>query len=367
MTDIPDARAYPPRPARPKPKAASPPLPERATAVMEARGGHAGTAPSAFGWPSPTVEPPPFGFNAPRAAAAPSGAAPASLGRGGVLPGATRPGDAAAAKAPDRPAWSREATGGPVASATASAPQTLAASHPAGTAAERPAWSPGAAASARNAALAAGLAAAGTAGATIPATTPPRQLMPATIPIPRRALGDAAMPSFGPPGTSRSTSTIVALSVLTLGFYAVAWHRRVNQEMGDFDPRVHVHPTRSAWAVAVPLLIGLLATVAAAVRIIAPHLGATGSLPLSAAQSLPALAALAAVPYLMLLLPFSLVAMVLTAERVRLVEEHAGVTTDEQVRPAALAGWLLVPLIGGFVVIGRQQRALNRIWDLARG
>ncbi len=306
MTDVPDARAYPPRPARPKPKAASPPLPERGTAVMEARGGHAATAPSAFGWPSPAAEPPPFGFNAPRAAGGQSAGSPASLGRGGVLPGATRPGDAAAATAPDRPAWSREATGGRVGSPT-----------------ERPAWAPGAAASARNAALAAGL--------------------------------------------SRSTATMVALSVLTFGFYAVAWHRRVNQEMGDFDPRVHVRPTRSAWAVAVPLLIGLLATVAAAVRIIAPHLGATGSLPLTTAQSLPALAALAAVPYLLLLLPFSLVAMVLTAERVRLVEEHAGVTTDEQVRPAALAGWLLVPLIGGFVVIGRQQRALNRIWDLARG
>jgi hypothetical protein len=160
---------------------------------------------------------------------------------------------------------------------------------------------------------------------------------------------------------------MVALSVLTLGFYAVAWHRRVNQEMRDFDPRVHVHPARSAWAVALPLLIGLLVTIAAIARILAPHLGATGHLPLSTGQSLVALAALAAVPYLVLLLPFSVLAVVLTAERVRLVEEHAGVTTDEQVRPGALAGWLLLPLIGGFVVISRQQRALNRIWDLARG
>jgi hypothetical protein len=190
--------------------------------------------------------------------------------------------------------------------------------------------------------------------------------MPSTIPVPRRGLGDFATPSFGPPGRSRSTASMVSLSVVTLGFYAVAWHRRVNHEMGDFDPRVHVRASRSAWAVAVPLLIGLLATVAAAVRLIAPHVGTTGTMPLTTAQAMLGLAALVAVPYLMLLLPFSLVAMVLTAERVRLVEEHAGVTTDEQVRPATLAGWLLVPLIGGFVVIGRQQRALNRIWDLAR-
>jgi hypothetical protein len=30
-------------------------------------------------------------------------------------------------------------------------------------------------------------------------------------------------------------------------------------------------------------------------------------------------------------------------------------------------GWLLLPVLGGFVVMGRQQRHLNHIWDLARG
>ena len=89
------------------------------------------------------------------------------------------------------------------------------------------------------------------------------------------------------------------------------------------------------------------------------HLGVTSH------QVLPGLAALAAVPYLVLFLPFSLVAVVRTAERVRMVEEHAGVTTDEQIRPAAVVGWLLLPVIGGLVLMGRQQGHLNRIWDLA--
>jgi hypothetical protein len=161
---------------------------------------------------------------------------------------------------------------------------------------------------------------------------------------------------------------MVALSVLTLGFYAVSWHRRANQEMGDFDPRVHVHPARSAWAVSLPLLAGLVASAAAGARILLDHFGVSLSgVPVSADQAVYGLAALVAVPYLVLALPFSLLAVAMTAERVRLVEEHAGVTTDEQIRPAALVGWLLLPVLGGFVVMGRQQRHLNHIWDLARG
>jgi hypothetical protein len=190
----------------------------------------------------------------------------------------------------------------------------------------------------------------------------------AAVMEPARRLGEVRTPSFGPPGRTRSAAAMIAFSVLTLGIYALVWHRRINQEMVDFDPRVHTHPSRSAWAVVLPWMAGLLATAAAGARILLDQLGfAVGRLPLTAAQARPGLAAMVAVPYLVLLIPFSVVALVLTAERVRLVEEHAGVTTDEQIRPASLPAWLLFPLIGGFVVMGRQQRALNRIWDLARG
>ena len=197
-------------------------------------------------------------------------------------------------------------------------------------------------------------------------TVPPRELMPTSIPVYRPRMGEGPTPTFGPPGRHRSVAAMVLFSVLTLGLYAVVWHRRVNREMGDFDPRVHVVPGRSAWAVALPLLAGLLASGAAAARILLDHFGVSVNVPVTAAQAMYGLAALAAVPYLILVLPFSVVAVAMTAERVRVVEEHAGVTADEQMRPAGLVGWLAVPVLGGFVVMGRQQRSLNRIWDLAR-
>jgi hypothetical protein len=195
---------------------------------------------------------------------------------------------------------------------------------------------------------------------------PPRELMPTSIPAYRPRLGEGPTPTFGPPGRHRSVAAVVVLSVLTLGWYAVAWHRQVNQEMGDFDPRVHVRPARSAWAVALPLLAGVLATAAAGAVVALDHFNVSTGVPIRADQAVYGLGALLAVPYLLLLLPFGAVAVAMTAERVRCVEEHAGVTADEQVRPAAVVGWLLLPVVGGFVAMGRQQRSLNRIWDLAR-
>jgi hypothetical protein len=159
---------------------------------------------------------------------------------------------------------------------------------------------------------------------------------------------------------------MVLLSVITLGFYTVAWLRRVNQEMGDFDPRVHVEPSRSAWAVALPLLAGLLASGAAAAVVLLGHFAPSVQLPVSPDQAVYGLAAIAVVPYLVLVLPFSVVAVAMTAERVRVVQEHAGITADEQMRPATVVGCLLLPVVGGFVAMGRQQRCLNRIWELAR-
>ncbi len=190
--------------------------------------------------------------------------------------------------------------------------------------------------------------------------------MPSVAPVYRNRLGETPTPTFGPPGRERSTAAMVALSIVTLGWYAVAWHRRVNQEMGDFDPRVHVHPARSAWAVALPLLAGLLGTAAAGAVIALDHFGVALDVPVTLRQAELGLAAIAAVPYLVFVLPFSLLAVAMTAERVRVVEDHAGLTTDEQIRPAALVGWLLFPVIGGFVVMARQQNSLNRIWRLAR-
>jgi hypothetical protein len=195
----------------------------------------------------------------------------------------------------------------------------------------------------------------------------PRELMPPVMTGARRQrLGDAPTPTFGPPGKDRSTPAMVLLSMLTLGLYTIVWHRRVNQEMGDFDPRIHVRPARTAWAIALPLLAGLLASAAAAAIVVTDHMGIALDIPVTARQAYLGLPAIVAVPYLVMLLPFSMVAVAMTAERVRVVEDHAGVTTDEQLRPAALVGWLLLPVLGGLVVMAREQRSLNRIWHLAR-
>jgi Domain of unknown function (DUF4234) len=319
MTDTPDARARatdgadgdtPPAPAA----HTHPPRPPAPTAVMEPKPPQ---MPPAFGWPkpapqgsepSPGAAPPPFGFNAPRPEEDEA-----------TLPGApaTSPGRAGTAAPP--PAARPFAM--PV------RPQTSTLASP---------------------------------------TAQPRELMPAVPPVEQRRLGEIVTPTFGPPGRHRSPLAMAVLSVLTLGVYAIAWHRRANQEMGDFDPRIHVHPGRSAWAVFLPWFAGLLASAAATGIVLAFHFGVPLDVHVTAHQALPAVGALGAVPYLVLFIPFSLVAVVRTAERVRLVEEHAGVTTDAQIRPASVVGWLLVPVIGGLVLMGRQQGHLNHIWDLAR-
>jgi len=328
MTDTPDARARAtdgaPGDTPPAPAAHThPSRPDAPTAVMEPKPPQ---MPPAFGWPAPApadaepsrkpAEPPPFGFNAPprpeEDEATLPGSAAASPGRAGAEPKA----------APPLPP--EEATARPFSVPVRPQSSTLA--------------SP---------------------------TAQPRELMPAVLPVEERRLGQTITPTFGPPGRHRSTLAMALLSILTLGIYAIAWHRRVNQEMGDFDPRIHVHPGRSAWAVFLPWFAGLLASAAATGIVLAFHFGVPLSVHVTAHQALPAVGALGAVPYLVLFIPFSLVAVVSTAERVRLVEEHAGVTTDAQIRPAAVVGWLLFPVFGGLILMGRQQGHLNRIWDLA--
>ena len=343
MTDTPDARARAkdgaPGDTPPAPAAHNhPPRPGTPTAVMDPKPPQ---MPPAFGWPKPApadaeparkpAEPPPFGFNAPPApeedeATLPGAPATPSPGRAGALSGAPAATEAPAAEPRSAPPLPPEqATARPFSPPVRPQSSTLA--------------SP---------------------------TAQPRELMPATLPPEEFRLGQTITPTFGPPGRHRSPLAMALLSIFTLGIYAIAWHRRVNQEMGDFDPRIHVHPGRSAWAVFLPWFAGLLASAAATGIVLAFHFGVPLDVHVTAHQALPAVGAVAAVPYLLLFIPFSLAAVLFTAERVRLVEEHAGVTTDAQIRPTAVIGWLLFPVIGGLVLMGRQQGHLNRIWDLAR-
>ncbi len=372
MTDTAAARAYPPDPEEDSaaPNPAIPPaahthalgagmrpaVSPSSTAVLDSvpplgfLGEMGGGVPRAFGGEPGPSEPPPFGFNAPEARPADTerGFAPAGDEAGAAVP-AERPAANAAPHPGSVPATAagEAATAAPPAASVPATPMSPLPSPMWPRQEALPPVAPPPALSRRDLA--------------------PRDLMPSSgVPLERHRLGEAPTPTFGPPGRERSTAAMVLLSVVTLGFYAVAWHRRVNQEMGDFDPRIHVEPARSAWAVALPLLAGLLVTAAAAARILLAHAGVQLDVPVSVGQAWIALAAVGAVPYLVMLLPFSMVAVAMTAERVRVVEDHAGLATDEQLRPAALVGWLAVPVLGGFVVMARQQSHLNRIWHLAR-
>lgn len=178
--------------------------------------------------------------------------------------------------------------------------------------------------------------------------------------------GLGAAVHFGPMGKRRSPVAVVVLSILTLGLYALFWHRRVNREVADFDPRISVHLGRTTWAVAIPTLVGWLVAAAAGARIVAAHL-AGRHLDAGVAEGVTqyGVLALVAVPYLVLLLPFSVVAVAMTAERIRILEDRLDILGEAQLRPAAAVAWLLLPVVGGLVLLAQLQRRLNAVWERA--
>ncbi len=183
------------------------------------------------------------------------------------------------------------------------------------------------------------------------------------------AVTDPRMPaksmSFGPAGKQRSAFAVVALSIVTLGLYTLVWHHRINREVGYFDTRMHVVPGRSTLAVTIPWVLGWLVSIAGAARIVLAVLNVT--LPFdphfTVLQAYGLLGGGLVIPYLELLLPFSAAAWVMTLERVRIAEDRIGRTTDVQLRPARTVCWLLLPVIGGLVLVATVQRRLNRVWQ----
>jgi hypothetical protein len=172
-------------------------------------------------------------------------------------------------------------------------------------------------------------------------------------------------PLFGPIGSPRSAVLVAVLSAVTLGIYALVWHHRVNRELEEFDPKLHSRPMRSTAAVALPWIVGLLASIAGAVLIVGARLAihVPFATHVTTTQAYYLLGGLLAVPYLTLLLPISVVAVVMTLERLRCAEEHVGTTTDRQARPVGTSMLLVVPVIGGLLLIGAAQRRVNAIWD----
>jgi hypothetical protein len=201
-----------------------------------------------------------------------------------------------------------------------------------------------------------------------PAAPPPTDRRQAELPFASStelvAPPTRSRPTFGPVGLSRSTPLVPLFAVVTLGLYALVWHHRVNRELEEFDPKLHARPVRSTVAVGFPWLTGLLVSLAGAAFLIAGRLSVHIPLAshISTAQAFYLLAGLAVIPYLTLLVPFSLVGVVMTLERLRCVEEHVGTTTDRQVRPVGSSLLLAVPVIGGLALLVRVQRRLNAVW-----
>jgi Domain of unknown function (DUF4234) len=171
--------------------------------------------------------------------------------------------------------------------------------------------------------------------------------------------------SLGPIGKHRSTFAVVVLSIVTLGVYSLVWQNRVNREVGNFDTRMHVIPGRSTLAVTIPWALGWLVSLAGAARIVLAVANVT--LPFdphfTVLQAYGLLGGGLVIPYLTLLLPFSAVAWVMTLERVRIVEDRIGRTTDVQLRPVRDICWMLLPIAGGLVLMSTVQRRLNRVWE----
>ena len=180
-----------------------------------------------------------------------------------------------------------------------------------------------------------------------------------------RPLVPPLTPSLGQEGKRRSPVAVMALSVLTLGVYALVWHHRVNVEVADFDTRMFVRSARSTLAVAVAWGIGLLVSIAGAVLIVTSqmHVALPYEPPVTLLERFLLLGGLVVIPYVILVLPFSLIAMVMTLERVRIVEDRVGRTSDMQMRPVASVWWLAVPIAGGLILQSIVQRRLNRVWE----
>ena len=172
-------------------------------------------------------------------------------------------------------------------------------------------------------------------------------------------------PSLGPEGKRRSPWAVVALSVLTLGFYSLVWHHNVNVEVGDFDTRMYVKAGRSTLAVWIAWLAGLLISAAGAVLIVSNqmHVNLPYHPPLSTLEQYLLLGGIVVVPYLVLALPFAVISLVMTVERVRIVEDRVGRPTDVQLRPVSMVWLLAVPIAGGLIFQALIQRRLNLVWD----
>jgi hypothetical protein len=162
-------------------------------------------------------------------------------------------------------------------------------------------------------------------------------------------------------GRRRHPLAVLGLSVITLGGYLVVWHNRINHELSNFDARIDVRPGRSTFAVLLPWFAGFAASIAGAV-LLALRLSNHAVDAVSQPVTIGLCAGLAVTGMLVLFFPPAIVAITMTLERLRLVEERVGMGNELQLRPVRRLVVLSIPLFGVFAYIVGVQRRLNAIW-----
>lgn len=177
---------------------------------------------------------------------------------------------------------------------------------------------------------------------------------------------------FGPTGKMRRPTAVIALSILTLGIYWVAWYGRINTELRDFDPSMVVRPSRARAAIAWPFAFAWMVGLVGMERLLSPVIAArdpwmpalpTVPVHFSVAIALAVMPLLATV--IMALLPFSIVGATMTLARIRDVEDRVGLRPEAQVVPSRVVWNLLVPTIGGLRLGWICQNRLNAVWAKA--
>ena len=169
------------------------------------------------------------------------------------------------------------------------------------------------------------------------------------------------VPSLGPVGRRRHPLVVGLLTIVSLGGYNVAWHDQVNGELSDFDARVDVRPGRSAIAVLLPWLASLVTTAAGAALLglkLTGHPVAGFTQP----EIIALCCGLAAIGLVTVLFPPSLMATLMTLERVRRTEERVGVGSEAQIHPVRRIAVLAIPVVGLIAHIVGVQRRLNAVW-----
>ncbi len=206
-----------------------------------------------------------------------------------------------------------------------------------------------------------------------PAPPAPSSRWAAQPAAPQLGSNGLPVPSLGPVGRRRHPAAVALLSAVTLGIYSIAWHARVNREMSEFDARLEVSPGASALGAAIAWLVGIASSLAGAALLLG-HLLRIGPSLMLAVDGVTVmgrfvrwdylmLGGILLVPYLALLLPFSVIAVVMTLERVRVVQERVGIRSDRQLHPVRHACLLLVPIAGGLWHVAVVQSRLNQVWQ----